>query len=69
MVEQAIQQIAGDGQLVECDLTLRELDAVARSFAQALHGLYSARPAAPSPGDARPALRVLEPPPVRAAGK
>jgi putative nucleotidyltransferase with HDIG domain len=66
LVEQAIQQIAADGQLVECDLTLRDLNIVARSFAQTLHGLYSARPE--SPPDARPPLRILEPV-ARAAGK
>ena len=67
LVDKAIQQIAADGQLVECDLTLRDLDAVARSFAETLHGIYSARPEAPP--DARPSLRVLEAAPARAAGK
>ena len=67
LVDKAIQQIAADGQLVECDLTLRDLEAVARSFAATLHGIYSARPEAPP--DARPSLRVLEPAPARAAGK
>jgi membrane-associated HD superfamily phosphohydrolase len=67
LVDKAIQQIAADCQLVECDLTLRDLDAVARSFAETLHGIYSARPEAPP--DARPSLRVLEAAPARAAGK
>jgi putative nucleotidyltransferase with HDIG domain len=67
LVDKAIQQIAADGQLVECELTLRDLDLVAKSFADTLHGIYSARPEAPP--DARPPLRVLEPVPARVAGK
>src|SRR5712671_4858313 len=54
-------------QLVDCELTLRDLDLVAKSFADTLHGIYSARPEAPP--DARPPLRVLEPVPARVAGK
>ena len=67
LVDRAIQQIAADGQLLECDVTLRDLEAVARSFAETLHGIYSARPE--TPPDARPSLRVLEPVPARVAGK
>jgi len=67
LVDQAIQQIASDGQLIECDLTLRDLDAVGHSFAETLHGIYSARPE--TPPDARPSLRVLETVPARVAGK
>ena len=67
LVDKAIQQIAADGQLAECDLTMRDLDAVSRTFAATLHGIYSARPEAPS--DARPPLRVLETVPARVAGK
>src|SRR6266851_4294976 len=67
LVDQAIQQIASDGQLIECDLTLRDLDAVAHSFAETLHGIYFARPE--TPPDARPSLRVLETVPARVAGK
>jgi putative nucleotidyltransferase with HDIG domain len=67
LVDKAIQQIAGDGQLLDCDLTLRDLDAISRTFADTLHGIYSARPEAPP--DARPPLRVLEGVPGRVAGK
>ena len=67
LVDKAIQQIAGDGQLLDCDLTLRDLDAISRTFAETLHGIYSARPEAPP--DARPALRVLEGVTGRVAGK
>ena len=67
LVDKAIQQIASDGQLVECELTMRDLDLVAGSFARTLHGIYSARPEVPP--DARPPLRVLESVPARVAGK
>ena len=67
LVDKAIQQIAGDGQLLDCDLTLRDLDAISRTFAETLRGIYSARPEAPP--DARPALRVLEGVTGRVAGK
>ena len=67
LVDTAIQQIAADGQLVDCDLTLRDLEAVSQSFADTLHGIYSARPE--TPPDARPPLRVLETVPARVAGK
>jgi membrane-associated HD superfamily phosphohydrolase len=67
LVDKAIQQIAADGQLSECDLTMRDLDAVSRTFAATLHGIYSARPEVPP--DTRPSLRVLEAVPARVAGK
>jgi len=67
LVDRAIQQIAADGQLAECDLTMRDLEAVSRTFAATLRGIYSARPEAPP--DARPPLRVLEAVPARVAGK
>jgi putative nucleotidyltransferase with HDIG domain len=67
LVDRAIQQIAADRQLAECDLTMRDLEAVSRTFAATLHGIYSARPEAPP--DARPPLRVLEAVPARVAGK
>jgi len=59
VVERALQAAAADGQLVECDLTLRDLDLVAQSFAATLERIYAARA-----GDVqqRPPLRVIEPP-------
>jgi len=68
LVAHAIQAIAADGQLDECDLTLHDLAAIERSFALTLLGLSGARPETP-PED-RPALRVLAPEPkARLAGK
>ena len=67
-VAHAIQQIAADGQLDECDLTLRDLGAIERSFAATLLALSAARPEPPS--DERPPLRVLAPEPqAKLAGK
>jgi putative nucleotidyltransferase with HDIG domain len=71
LAERAIKQIAMDGQLDECELTLRDLDAIARVFAQTLFDLYASRPEAPPEAPGRAALHVIEPvqPPVRLAGK
>jgi hypothetical protein len=70
LAERAIKQIAMDGQLDECELTLRDLDAIARVFAQTLFDLYSSRPDAPPEAPGRGALHVIEgAPPVRLAGK
>jgi len=68
LVGHAIQQIAADGQLDECDLTLRDLGAIERSFAATLLALSAARPEPPS--EERPPLRVLAPEPqAKLAGK
>jgi putative nucleotidyltransferase with HDIG domain len=69
LADRAIKQIAADGQLDECDVTLRELDAVATVFANTLFDLYSSRrEEAPPDPTARGSLHVIEPT-VRAAGK
>jgi putative nucleotidyltransferase with HDIG domain len=68
LVAHAIQQIAADGQLDECDITLRDLAAIEGSFALTLLELSGARPEPPA--EERPALRVLAPEPqVKLAGK
>jgi len=68
LVAHAVQQIAADGQLEECDMTLHDLAAIERSFALTLCGLSGARPEPPS--EERPALRVLaQEPQVKLAGK
>ncbi|MFL5388374.1 MAG: HDIG domain-containing metalloprotein, partial [Myxococcales bacterium] len=68
LVAHAIQAIAADGQLDECDLTLHDLAAIERSFALTLLALSGARPE--TPPEERPALRVLAPEPkARLAGK
>jgi cyclic-di-AMP phosphodiesterase PgpH len=61
LVQKLINTISSEGQLDECDLTLRELNLIAHSFVRTLEGIYHARPAypagavqpRPAPGDAR----------------
>jgi cyclic-di-AMP phosphodiesterase PgpH len=57
LVDRAIQGVVAEGQLDECEITLRDLEQTARSFAQSLERIYSARTEPP----AAPRLRVLEP--------
>ncbi len=54
-VQKIINNIFRDGQLDECDLTLRDLDAIARSFSETLSAIYHSRIEYPEPvakGDA-----------------
>ena len=62
LVDSAIQAVVAEGQLDECDLTLRDLERTALSFTRTLEGLASAQNSAPpGPGLVRPAvLRVLK---------
>jgi len=48
--------IFSEGQLDDCDLTLRDLNLIAQSFVRTLEGIYHARPEYPSAsaGSARP---------------
>ena len=43
-VDEWINQIFSEGQLDECDLTLRELNLIAGAFVRTLDGIYRARP-------------------------
>jgi putative nucleotidyltransferase with HDIG domain len=56
LVDRAIQAVVSEGQLHECEITLRDLEQTAHSFAQSLERIYSARSDPPAPR-----LRVLEP--------
>ena len=51
-----INVIFSEGQLDDCDLTLRDLNLIAQSFVRTLEGIYHARPEYPSAsaGSARP---------------
>jgi hypothetical protein len=51
-----INQILSEGQLDDCDLTLRELNLIAGAFVRTLDGIYRARPQ-----DAGGASRPSEP--------
>src|SRR5262249_9792095 len=47
LVQKLINVIFSEGQLDECDLTLRDLNLIAQSFVRTLEGIYHARPAYP----------------------
>jgi hypothetical protein len=44
LVQKIINNIFADGQLDECELTLKDLNAIARSFYATLEGIYHTRP-------------------------
>ncbi|HZR06999.1 MAG TPA: HDIG domain-containing protein [Myxococcales bacterium] len=58
LVDRAIQAVVAEGQLDECEITLRDLEQTARSFAESLDRIYAARSDAPPTA---PRLRVLDP--------
>jgi hypothetical protein len=58
LVDRAVQAVVAEGQLDECEITLRDLEQTARSFAESLERIYLARSDAPPTS---PRLRVLEP--------
>jgi cyclic-di-AMP phosphodiesterase PgpH len=61
LVQKIINGIFADGQLDECDLTLRDLNEIARSFFRILGGIYHSRPDYPSQAAAgRPALAEVK---------
>ncbi len=47
LVQKLINVIFSEGQLDECDLTLKDLNLIAHSFVHTLEGIYHARPAYP----------------------
>lgn len=47
LVQKLINLIFSEGQLDECDLTLRDLNLIAQSFVRTLEGIYHARPSYP----------------------
>ncbi|HZX94797.1 MAG TPA: hypothetical protein VFE90_09800, partial [Myxococcales bacterium] len=57
LVDRAIAAIVAEGQLDECEITLRDLELTAGSFARSLESI-SARAEVTPPG--APRLRVLE---------
>src|SRR5712692_2141400 len=54
LVQKKINVIFSEGQLEECDLTLKDLNLIAQSFVRTLGGIYHARPSYP-PGATEPA--------------
>ena len=59
LVDAAIQQIVSERQLDECEITLRDLEITARSFAASLEALVLPQGEAGVPAQRAPALRVL----------
>jgi cyclic-di-AMP phosphodiesterase PgpH len=55
LVDYAIKLRMEQGQLDQCDLTLRDLEIVRQSFVDTLKGLYHTRVEYPEPKEARPA--------------
>ncbi len=49
MVQTIIERLFLDGQLDQCDLTLKDLDAIGRSFIQVLNGIFHQRVDYPEP--------------------
>ena len=48
LVQKMINLIFSEGQLDECDLTLKDLHLIAESFTRTLEGIYHARPQYPA---------------------
>ncbi len=48
LVQKMINLIFSEGQLDECDLTLKDLNLIAESFTRTLEGIYHARPSYPA---------------------
>ncbi len=64
LVQKMINMVFSEGQLDECDLTLKDLHLIAESFVRTLEGIYHARPAYPPGavgGGKPPATDVLKP--------
>ncbi|MGZ6081509.1 MAG: HD family phosphohydrolase [Myxococcaceae bacterium] len=63
LVQRIITTVFTEGQLDECDLTLRDLNAISLSFLNTLEGIYHSRPAYPpgALGGARPPALVVTP--------
>ncbi len=74
LVQKLINQIFSEGQLDECDLTLKDLNLIAQAFVRTLEGIYHARPVyppgavAPKAGAVVEAVKALKPESKRSAG-
>ena len=65
LVRRRIAEIVDEGQLDESELTIGDLDAIARAMAAALHAVYRARSAStsqpPTPSDRAASLQLVRP--------
>jgi putative nucleotidyltransferase with HDIG domain len=60
LVDRRLQEILEDGQLDGCDLTLRDLTAIAGAMVRALEAIYHTRPDYPArPGEPRPPVQLV----------
>ncbi|MHB8874179.1 MAG: HD family phosphohydrolase [Myxococcaceae bacterium] len=64
LVQKLINLIFSEGQLDECDLTLKDLNLIAGSFVRTLEGIYHARPTYPA-GAVMPGVRPKDGEPVK----
>lgn len=69
LVQKIINVIFSEGQLDECDLTLKDLNSIAQSFLRTLEGIYHARPEYPpaAMSGPRPAPPLPVPPTLTVA--
>jgi putative nucleotidyltransferase with HDIG domain len=65
LVSRRINEIFSEGQLDECELTLRDLNAIARAMVSALEAIYHTRPEYPG----KPRDDAPRPPAVQLVGK
>ncbi len=66
MVDRIVDEKVADGQLDECDLTLRDVQRIKEAFRQLLAGVYHER--IPYPEDRIARLPTAPPPPPLASG-
>ncbi len=59
LVRRRIDEIFGDGQLDECDLTLKDLSAIAAAMVRGLEAVYHSRPEYPGKSGREPAQLSL----------
>ncbi|MBK7861535.1 MAG: HDIG domain-containing protein [Archangiaceae bacterium] len=57
LVQKLINVIFSEGQLDECDLTLKDLNVISNSFVRTLEGIYHARPSYPAAAVGGPSLK------------
>ena len=72
LVDRAVQSVVADGQLDECEITLRDLDRTAKSFVRSLEQLYAARadlPPGPAAAPQPAVLRVIDAPALKRASE
>jgi hypothetical protein len=65
LVAKRINEVFGEGQLDDCELTLRDLNAIAAAMVRALESIYHTRPEYPGraqDASPRPAIQLVAKP-------